>query len=81
MIARADLGIAALFPAAFNVAPAAAASVLMVPVCMGDGRVHLMSLPGDGPPPPGKDGAVCCAKACHAGGSRKRADKQAALPE
>lgn len=75
MSVRILLGIAALLPVAFNVAPAAAANVLIVPVCTGDGQVHLMRLPGDNPPLPGKDGAGCCAKGCHSGGSRKRAGK------
>jgi hypothetical protein len=75
MRARALFGIIALFPAALNAAPAAAAShSLLVPVCMGDGQVHMVSVPSDGSPPD-KDPAGCCAKGCHSGGSRKRATK------
>ncbi len=61
-------GLLALVPAAFNVSSAAA---LTVPVCTGDGQVRSMTLPLDGPQLPGGDGAMCCAKGCHAG-SRKR---------
>ena len=63
--------IAALAPAALNIASPAGASIAMS-ICTGDGAVHVIQVPlapGQGP---GND-TPCCVKGCHAGSSRKRA--------
>ncbi|MDE2595424.1 MAG: hypothetical protein KGL44_00955 [Sphingomonadales bacterium] len=66
-------GIIALVPAALNVTPAAAAGLLTVPLCTGDGQVHMVNVPLNGNGIPGGDTNGCCAKGCHSGSSRKRA--------
>lgn len=65
------LGIVALVPAAFNIAPAAARGVA-VPLCSGDGQGRTITVPVSGEEVPGKEIPGCCAKACHTG-SRKKA--------
>lgn len=68
-------GMIAMVPAAFNAVPASAAG-LWVPICTGDGLVHMVQVPTQGGPaaPAGEQGG-CCVKGCHASGSRKRAAK------
>ena len=48
---------------------------LLVPVCTGDGLVHMVQVPVDGQQAPGGSNGACCAKGCHAGSSRKRSLK------
>jgi hypothetical protein len=64
--------LAALLPAALNTSPAAGAGRLLVPLCTGDGVVRQVSVPLGPIKLPGGDMPGCCAKGCHAGGSRKR---------
>ena len=65
-------GLMALVPAAMNVSAAAAGASILVPVCTGDGQVHMMNVPVDGNQGPGSANSPCCAKGCHSGSSRKR---------
>ena len=67
----AAVALAALVPAAFNPAPAAAAGSITVPLCDGTlgATVTIPLRPGL---PPARDGKGCCAKGCHTGSSRKR---------
>lgn len=69
-------GLVALIPAALNVSAAASAATLTMPLCTGDGQVRLVEVPLEQAPGPGKNQGPCCAKGCHAGGSRKKAAKQ-----
>lgn len=71
MNVRAFLGIVALVPAAFNIAPAAAAGGILVPICTGDGTVRNVTLPQPGEEIPGKEAPGCCAKGCHTGSRKK----------
>lgn len=72
---RASLfGLMALLPAALNTPAAAGASILM-PMCTGDGQVHMVRLPLGGKQPPGGDSG-CCIKGCHAGSNRKKLLKE-----
>lgn len=64
------LAFVALIPAAFNGAVAAAGTI-MVPLCTGDGQVHMVPIP-KGPQLPGEDQGTCCVKGCHAGSCRKK---------
>jgi hypothetical protein len=43
-----------------------------VPVCTGDGQVHMMTVPVGGDSAPGQGTGTCCVKGCHSGSSRKR---------
>lgn len=71
----ADLfGLLALLPAALNTPASAGASILM-PMCTGDGQVHMVRVPLGGKPLPGSDSG-CCIKGCHAGSSRKKLLKE-----
>lgn len=65
----------ALAPAALNISAPAAGASLLVPVCTGDGLVHMVPVPVDGPQGPGSSNGACCAKGCHSGSSRKRSLK------
>lgn len=66
----------ALVPAALNVSTPAAGASLLVPVCTGDGLVHMVQVPVGGQQPlPGGDNGSCCAKGCHSGSSRKRGQR------
>ncbi len=65
----------ALVPAALNISAPAAGASLLVPVCTGDGLVHMVQVPVDGQQAPGSSNGACCAKGCHAGSSRKRSFK------
>lgn len=64
------IGLIALLPAALGVSAPAAGSILM-PLCTGDGQVHMVPVPGSGAPGGARDNG-CCIKGCHAGSSRKR---------
>ncbi|MBA3056030.1 MAG: hypothetical protein FP826_14140 [Sphingomonadales bacterium] len=64
------LGLIALVPAAFNVAPAAARG-MVVPICSGDGVTRTVTVPLPGDPLPGPSDAGCCAKGCHTGSRKK----------
>ncbi len=76
-------GLLAMLPAALGTAPAAAS--LQMPICTGDGQVHVITVavspgkpagpagPASPADPAGKDQNGCCAKGCHAGSSRKKA--------
>ena len=70
---RALFALAALLPAMFGTGPAAA-RVLSVAVCTGDGAVRTVEVPL-GPAPLQGEGKPCCNKGCHASCSRKRAAK------
>lgn len=65
------LSIVALLPAALNLSVSAGASI-MVPLCTGDGQVHMVPLPAGQPRLPGDDSGACCVKGCHAGSCRKK---------
>ena len=65
-------GLMALVPAALSVAAPAAGASILVPVCTGDGQVHMMTVPVGGEQAPGQGSGACCAKGCHSGSSRKR---------
>ncbi|MCK9543418.1 MAG: hypothetical protein M0R03_15465 [Novosphingobium sp.] len=67
------LGIVAMLPAALNLGATAQARTLVMPVCTGDGTVHMMRIPLD-PADPASGQTGCCVKGCHAGSSRKRGD-------
>ncbi|MBS0480883.1 MAG: hypothetical protein JSR96_01790 [Proteobacteria bacterium] len=62
----------ALVPAALNISAASGAASIMVPLCTGDGQVHMVRIPADRHPQPGQDRDGCCAKGCHAGNCRKK---------
>lgn len=64
------LALIALIPAAFNGAVASAGTI-MVPLCTGDGQVHMVPIP-KGPTLPGENPGTCCVKGCHAGSCRKK---------
>lgn len=64
-------GLVALFPAAVNAASVPVSGVL-VPLCTGDGQVHMVRVPMRSPGAPGGKDTPCCNKGCHAGSSRKR---------
>lgn len=68
--------LAALVPASVGGAPASAGQSMLVPICAGGGQMQLMLVPLDEPALPGSDPAACCAKGCHAAGSRKRSGNQ-----
>lgn len=65
----------ALAPAALNISAPAAGASLLVPVCTGDGLVHMVQVPVEGQQAPGNSTGACCAKGCHSGSSRKRSLK------
>ena len=67
-------GILALLPAVFNISPASAHAVTMVPICTGDGVSRSIAIPASDRDIPGKQVPGCCAKACHTG-ERKRAKR------
>jgi len=69
------LGIVALVPAAFNIAPANARR-LSVPLCAGDGLVRTVTVPVSDGEVPGKEAPGCCAKACHTGSRKKALSRQ-----
>lgn len=71
MTMRKILALVALIPAAFNLSAVAGATVL-VPLCTGDGQVHMVPLPSGQPRLPGDDKGACCVKGCHAGSCRKK---------
>ena len=68
------LALIALIPAAFNVT-AATAGTIMVPLCTGDGQVHMVPIPG-APQLPGENPGSCCVKGCHAGSCRKKSQRE-----
>jgi len=65
------LGLLALVPLMLSLPASAAARVLHLPICGGDGVVRMVEVPV-GDDAPGKSDQ-CCPKGCHAGCSRKRA--------
>lgn len=69
-------GLLALIPAALNTTPASAqGGMITVPICTGDGQVHLVTMPlgrSGAPAIPGSGDSGCCVKGCHGGSSRKR---------
>ena len=68
------LGLIAMLPAALNLSAPAAGTILL-PICTGDGQVHLMPLPrNDGPGGGAQNG--CCIKGCHSGSNRKKIVKE-----
>lgn len=64
----------ALIPAVFNGSLASAGTIL-VPLCTGDGQVHMVPIPGS-PQLPGENPASCCVKGCHAGSCRKKSSRE-----
>lgn len=64
-------GLVALVPLMLSMPASAAARVLHLPICGGDGVVRTVEVPVGGDAP-AKD-EQCCPKGCHAGCSRKRA--------
>jgi hypothetical protein len=75
----ASFAITALLPAMLAVTPASA-SVLLVPLCTGNGPARMVELPL-----PGKSGrdheSPCCVKGCHSGASRKKVQRQFDAPQ
>lgn len=69
-------GIVALVPAALNTAPGASRGQLSVPLCTGDGVARTITVPVGQSGLPNSDPPGCCAKGCHSGGARKRANKR-----
>ena len=66
----------ALVPAALGVSAPVAGASLLVPLCTGDGLVHMVQVPVQGQQQlPGGDNGQCCAKGCHSGSSRKRGQR------
>ena len=69
-------GLIAMIPAALNAsAPRSSAGAITVLLCRGNGVAETVTVPlrGGAPlPGHGDDGGGCCAKGCHAAGSRKR---------
>lgn len=65
----------AMIPAALNIS-AASAGTILVPLCMGDGQVHMVPIPANGPQLPGQEGGACCVKGCHAGNGRKKLPRE-----
>jgi hypothetical protein len=63
----------ALVPAAVRAAVPLPAGALTVALCTGDGSARTITLPAGPADPLRPAGEGCCAKGCHAGGSRKRA--------
>ncbi len=70
----AHFSLVAMLPAVFNIS-AASASPIMVPLCTGDGQVHMVPIPGGDQQEPGS-GNACCVKGCHGGSCRKRTLKE-----
>lgn len=64
-------GLVAMVPATLNAASVGGGSIA-VPICTGDGLVHMVRVPVDQPGGQGQGQSGCCVKGCHAGGSRKR---------
>jgi hypothetical protein len=71
-------GIIALLPAAFGPVTAGASS-LVAALCTGNGHSRSITIPLK-PALPGSND-LCCAKGCHAGGSRKRTACDNCLPD
>lgn len=72
----------ALVPAALNLSAPAAGTSLLVPICTGDGQVHIVRVPVQGQQQvPGGENGNCCAKGCHSGSSRKRGQRNFAPPQ
>jgi hypothetical protein len=63
------VGLLALVPAAVN-ASAPASTTIMAPTCTG--AFQAVTIPVNPIAPVQQDGQPCCAKGCHANGSRKR---------
>ncbi|MBS0474405.1 MAG: hypothetical protein JSR28_04555 [Proteobacteria bacterium] len=72
MIRIEPLALFALIPAALNVSAAAATTTIRVPLCTGDGLVHMVTLPAGQPRLPGDERSACCTKACHSTNCRKK---------
>lgn len=64
-------GLVAMVPATLNAAPVAGGTI-DVPICTGDGLVHMVRVPVGQSEGQGQGQSGCCVKGCHAGGSRKR---------
>lgn len=63
--------LAALFPAAAGTGPAP--RTIIAKLCSSGGAAQTVTIPLDRSlPGSGGENAPCCAKGCHAGGSRKR---------
>lgn len=67
----APFGLIALIPAMLNLTVAVSGGTIAVQICTGDGQVHTVQMPM-GEPGKGGEPALCCAKGCHNGNSRKR---------
>jgi hypothetical protein len=66
-----QFGLIALIPAMLNLTVVTGGEMIAVQICTGDGSVHTVQVPvGGSGEPSGK--ALCCAKGCHNGNSRKR---------
>ncbi len=68
----AKFGIIALIPAMLNLTVVTAGETISVQICTSDGRTHTVQIPIGGQPGDPTSPALCCAKGCHTGGSRKR---------
>jgi len=67
--------IAALAPAALAPSPALAANTLSIALCNGQANAAVLRIPLHRSPLRAGDDP-CCIKGCHAGCSRKRADRE-----
>lgn len=68
-------GLIAMVPAALNASTPSSSRTITFLLCRGNGVAETVTMPVRGPAPlpgHGEDGGACCAKGCHAGGSRKR---------
>ena len=67
----AQFGLIGLIPAMLNLTVVTGGQMMAVQICSGDGQAHAVQLPLGGSDPQDKQ-ALCCAKGCHNGNSRKR---------
>lgn len=65
-------GLLALVPALFVPSLVVARDTIGIPLCSADGSTRIVQVPVGPIKLPGKDKERCCAKACHAAGSRKK---------
>ncbi|MBW8783067.1 MAG: hypothetical protein JF593_00240 [Novosphingobium sp.] len=74
MRAAVVFGLAALIPAFANAGTLTSGASLIVALCTGDGAHRKITVPLSEPLPLPAGTQGCCAKGCHAGSSRKRAN-------
>jgi hypothetical protein len=67
----AQFGLIALIPAMVNLTVANTGGTISMQICTGDGQARTEQMPVGGSDEDGRQ-ALCCAKGCHNGNSRKR---------